>query len=91
MTSTLGRDRPVMKSGERLSPEKAMEIVKMAVRSKSPDGILVRTMTDWNMASTVKARTEASVSFAPFTETVDFTCRRIGPGSIGLYAVARNG
>lgn len=85
---TRGSDYPVMKHGERITPEKAAEIVAGVKR----DGeTLLRTAGDWNTASTLKARMQGSKSFEPHTETVDFFCRRIGPEVIGLYLVPARG
>lgn len=82
-----GSDYPLMKHGERITPEKAAEIVKTVLAQGET---LVRTAGEWNTASTLKARMEGSKSFEPHMETVVFFCRRIGPASIGLYLKARH-
>lgn len=86
----MARQTPMVKRGQRIDPNTAQAITAAVFDDGGPREVLIRHMKDWNTASTVKARTENSKAFAPYRDRLEFSCRRVGPSSVGLYVNGRD-
>ena len=84
-----GSSYPLLRKGERVTDDVAMEAHRRAVQTG--EEVLIRTSGDWNNASTMKSRMESSKTFEPYAPDLVWYCQRIGPDSIGLYVAAHDG